>query len=461
MKNLRVLIPVLIGIIIAVVLLTMPPTKTVTILVEGQPISVTTTASTVADALQEAGFTPNSGDEIDPPADAKLSDGETIRYTQAMVVSVLVDGGTKHLTTTERTPARWAAQLDIALEEEDRLLVNGRSHPPGQPVAYQPAVTAEVRRAVPITLVRGEEQWELVSAAPTLGQALWEAGMTLSESDLLTPAPETALDAPVTARLIPGRKIQVEVDGQTHNLTTSAGTVGAALAQVGLPLQGLDYSIPASGQALPEDGKIEIVRVQEEVIINQEPISFTTLFEPVEDLELDQRQVLQLGQMGIQAQRLRVRYENGEETSRQVEDQWTLRQPVSRIEGYGTKIVVRTEMTDDGPIEYYRKIEAYATSYSPCNLGVDWCSDTTASGLKVGRGIAAVIIEWYRYMQGHTIYVPDYGHAVIADVGGGVDGRHWVDLAYTDEEYIGWHFWVPVYFTTPVPPADQILYILP
>ncbi|MGD2027521.1 MAG: ubiquitin-like domain-containing protein [Anaerolineales bacterium] len=461
MKYARILVPVLIGIFIALGLLLLPGTKTVIILVEDQPISVDTSGSTVADALKEAGFALRVGDEVEPPLDARISDGDAIRYTQAIEVALRVDGGIKHLTTTDRTPEDWISALDVSMNDEDQLLVNGQVHRPGQPVAYQPAVSAEVRRAVPITLVQGGERRTFKSAAPTLGQALWEAGLTLRESDLLDPAPEIALTGPVTAQLVPGRKIQVEADGQTHNLTTSAQTVGAALAQVGLPLQGLDYSIPGSEQRLPQDGKITIIRVREEVIINQEPIPFNTLFEPVEDLELDQYEVLQLGQMGVQAQRLRIRYEDGEETSREVEDQWTLREPLPRIEGYGTKVVIRTEMTDDGPIEYWRKVEVYATSYSPCNLGVDYCSDTTASGLKVRKGLIAVTIEWYRSMQGHSVYVPNYGHAVVADVGGGVEGRHWIDLAYTDEEYIGWHFWVPLYFTTPVPPADQILYILP
>ncbi|MEJ2757615.1 MAG: ubiquitin-like domain-containing protein, partial [Anaerolineales bacterium] len=363
-------------------------------------------------------------------------------------------------STTSRIPEEWLSELDITLVNGDKLTVNGAEMPISRPVPYQAAISAEVLRSVSYSLVHSGKRISLSSAAPTVGQALWEAGYILSESDLIEPAPETPLTEDLSIRLIPGKQIQVEADGKTLNLTTSANTVGSALSQVGLTLQGLDYSIPAVEAPIPADGRIKVVRVKEEVLINQQPLAFTTTYQPVPDLEIDNFNVIQTGQTGVQAQRVRIRYEDGEEASREVEDQWTLIDPVPRIEGYGTQIIVRTEMTPDGPIEYWRKLDMYATSYSPCNLGVSWCGYTTASGETMRKGLAAVKIDWYRVMVGQYVYVPDYGQAMIADVGRPVED-YWIDLAYTDEEYIGWHFWVPVYFLTPVPPEENILYILP
>lgn len=61
-------------------------------------------------------------------------------------------------------------------------------------------------------------------------------------------------------------------------------------------------------------------------------------------------------------------------------------------------------------------------------------------------------------MVGQQVYIPGYGFAVIEDMGGGIAGSNWVDLAYSDEEFIGWHSYVTVYFLTPVP--GNILYDL-
>jgi len=51
---------------------------------------------------------------------------------------------------------------------------------------------------------------------------------------------------------------------------------------------------------------------------------------------------------------------------------------------------------------------------------------------------------------GTMMYVPGYGSAEAADTGR-ISGR-WLDLAYSDDEYVAWHQWVTVYFLWP-PPA--------
>ncbi len=64
-------------------------------------------------------------------------------------------------------------------------------------------------------------------------------------------------------------------------------------------------------------------------------------------------------------------------------------------------------------------------------------------------------------MGQHTVFVPGYGPAKISDNGAYPDGRPWIDLAYSDADWVTWGDWVTVYFTTPIPPDHEILYILP
>jgi hypothetical protein len=58
------------------------------------------------------------------------------------------------------------------------------------------------------------------------------------------------------------------------------------------------------------------------------------------------------------------------------------------------------------------------------------------------------------------VYVPGYGIATILDVGGGIPGRPWIDLGYSDSDYVSWHQWVTVYFLSPPPPESLIPYQL-
>jgi 3D (Asp-Asp-Asp) domain-containing protein len=128
---------------------------------------------------------------------------------------------------------------------------------------------------------------------------------------------------------------------------------------------------------------------------------------------------------------------------------------------YGTKIVIRTLETPDGIIEYWRKMRVYTTSYMPSSCGKPPDHPRygyTRLGLKLRIGMVAtdptVIPLWTK------MYVPGYGHAFAADTGGGVKGK-FVDVGYEDHNYQSWHWWSDIYLLTPVPPRDQILWVLP
>jgi 3D (Asp-Asp-Asp) domain-containing protein len=246
------------------------------------------------------------------------------------------------------------------------------------------------------------------------------------------------------------------IDGRS-----AANTVAEALAELGLPLVGLDYSIPAASSPLPADGQVRVIRVNEQVLLEQRPLPFDTVYQPLDGLEIDQRQLVQPGSYGVIAEQVRVRTEDGVELGRAVEGQWIAQQPVDEILGYGTQILIRSVATADGQLEYWRAVQMYATSYSPSRAGIPadhpWFG-ITASGKPLVRGLVAIDRSLIPF--GTLMYVPGYGFAEAADTGGGVRGR-WIDLGYDDDNYVPWHQYVTVYFLTPVPPPGAIVYLFP
>jgi len=128
---------------------------------------------------------------------------------------------------------------------------------------------------------------------------------------------------------------------------------------------------------------------------------------------------------------------------------------------YGTKIVVRTLETPDGPIEYWRKIRAYTVSYRPASSGKDANHPRygyTRLGWKLQKGVVAVDPTVIPLRT--VLYVPGYGIARAGDTGGGVKGKL-VDLGFSNHDYESWHWWNDIYLLTPIPPASQIRWILP
>ena len=436
--------------------------NTVTIEINTERRELTAYAFTVGDALRVANIYPGPKDHLAPPADTWLTKGQVISLVPAAHVQFWVDGDVKSLLTTERLPVNLLSLANISLNPGDQILVDGTPYASDQPLPVESTLSIQVRRAFPITLQEGAETYIIYSSAATLGQALWEAGIKLHAADQLTPSPNTPLIEPIEATLERSQAVTIHIPEGTIHTRTAAATVGEALAEAGLSLQGMDFSQPSEDLPLPVDGQIQLVRVQEDLILELETLPFETLFQPLHELAIDNRQVIHVGEFGLRVRRVTVRYENGQEISRQAGAEWVAAEPKPRIVGYGTNIVVRTTNTPDGPIEYWRAVDVFATSYSPCRLGIpDYCNNVTASGLPLRKGVAAVVRSWYNAMGGQQVYVPGYGTAVIADFGGGIAGGSWIDLGYSDDNFVSWGKNVTIYFRTPTPPVDQILWTLP
>jgi uncharacterized protein YabE (DUF348 family) len=448
-------------VIIGLVLIYHGTARPIVLVIDGQTYELRTHARSVVDALRSAGFDPSPDDRISPQLDDRVISGTVIHLDRAFPVVVELEEKSIIVNTPEISPANILAAADIRLYPGDRVWVDGcRMMDPTQDLEIRPSYV-RVDRAKSITLDEGDGTRVIHSAAPSLGEALWEAGVVLREGDFLDPSPQTPLNSALDVRLIRSRPLTITVDGVEFETRAVGPTVGDALAQSGIALVGLDYSRPGIKKSLPEDGQIRVVRVQEQIQIELEPLPFDTIYQPAADLELDDLQVLDVGNYGVLANRIRVRREEGQEVSRSVEEAWVAVEPKSRVLGYGTKVEVRALNAGDGRIEYWRAVPVYATSYSPCNSGIDGCNSLTASGKTVKRGVIGVIRSWYNLMQGWLVYIPGYGYATIEDIGAGISGRHWIDLGFTDEQYESWHSWTTLYFITPVPPLDLIPWILP
>jgi uncharacterized protein YabE (DUF348 family) len=425
----------------------------VSLMVDGHTRQIATHARAVGGVLRQSGVALAAGDSLYPSADQPLVGGMLIEVEHAR--PVLIEHGADQEWT--RSAARQAgtvlSQAGLEVFPGDQLSVNGL---PLAGIGVATGGLPQRIRLIPgasIPIVVDGTSLVLHSSAPTLGQALWEAGIPLFQGDQLTPGPETPLSQVVKVELLRARQLRIHMDGVEVQTRAVGPTVGEALAQAGIELIGLDYAVPSVKDSLPAGGQVRVVRVEEQVIVEQKPLPFETALQPVPNLELDQQKVLSTGSYGITANRIRIRHENGTEIGRTVEASWIARPPENRVIGYGTKVVPRVLNTSDGPFQYCRAIQMYATSYSPSRAGTPadapWFG-ITASGKKLAKGLVAIDRRYIPF--GTIMYVEGYGHAEAADTGGGVKGR-WIDLGYGDNNYVPWHQYVTVYFQCPLPPA--------
>lgn len=361
------------------------------------------------------------------------------------------------LQTDERVPSAILAQAGLTLSPNDRVLSHGLPVAPDQAIADYP-ITLQLRRAVPLTIVSSNGQQQIQSSAFTVGEVLTEALIWLRAGHKIEPELNSPIRNGMTITISSVRELTVSVDGTVLQIQSSARTVGEALAETGIPLLGLDTSLPAANEALPFDGQIKVIRVSESILLTQKPIPFQSELVASADVPLDHTQILQPGENGLTVQRIRIRYEDGQEISRTTENETVVRPPKTRVLGYGTKVEIKTAVVDGVQIQYWRAVQMYATAYSPCRSGSDQCFSGTSSGKKLAKGMVGLRYSWYLAMGGQPLYIPGYGFATVEDVCGGCVGKPWIDLGYSDDDYQQWSSWVTVYFLTPVPP--NVIYVL-
>lgn len=427
----------------------------VMLLVDGEATAVQTGADTVADLLHAQALSLEAGDILEPGLTTELQDGTTVSLRRARSVSLTVDGTTSVLRTTEESPYDILNDAGVVLSPGDRVTVDGTQADRTQLLTWPvPATAITIERAVALTVIDGDTTRELRSTAATVGDALVEAGIELYLPDTVTPDVTAPLQDGLTVTIDRSRPLTVIADGSRQQTRTNAATVVAALDELGIALSGLDYAVPGEDTAIQPGMVVRVIRVREEIVTEEERIPFETVYRADAELELDDRRVIQGGQAGIQRRVIRVRYENGVEISRDVETDEMVQQPRNQIIAYGTRIVLRTLNTPDGPVQYWRRLRMYATSYHPAALGGD---NVTSVGETLRKGIIAIdprIVPYYTNM-----YVEGYGTGIAADTGGPRSNPYWVDLGYEDHDWENWYWWVDVYLLTPVP--DNVTYLLP
>lgn len=180
--------------------------KSVTVVVDGQPQQVRTFAGSVAGALAAADQTAGEHDIVAPSVDAPVHDGDTIALQKAKPFTLDIDGRQQQAWTTADTVEEALIQLGQDPSAYQLSADRSREIPlDGLEVAASPLH--------PVTLTVGGTPQAIESGAATVGDLLAAQGVTVNPTDTVTPDPST----PVTDGL------QITVDRVV--LTTVTDTV--------------------------------------------------------------------------------------------------------------------------------------------------------------------------------------------------------------------------------------------
>ncbi|MBI3537692.1 MAG: DUF348 domain-containing protein, partial [Chloroflexi bacterium] len=382
------------------------------------------------------------------------ADGEIIsRRTQAKTIDDALREAGIILKPFDRV---WRGDTPINSSES---LARSANNSPRAPLA---TLQFTIQRAFPIQVDDNGALTTIHTTAPTLGEALRQAGVVIYLGDSVTPDLGTPLAPGYQVFIRRSRAISISADGRTYQTRTRGETIADVLKDEAIELRDKDFSDPDGKTALKDNLNVTVMRVREELVTESEAIPYDTVWQADASMDIDEHQIVQSGVEGIKKRNIIMRFENGREVRRTIEKEWIDAAPVTQIFSYGTKITKRELTLPNGQvISYWRKIRMLATSYTAATSGKTRANPTygiTASGLQAGVGVVA--IDPHVVNLRSRVYVPGYGLAIAGDTGGGIKGRR-IDLGYDEWNLVLWLTWVDVYVLDPPPTLDQIHFIIP
>jgi len=432
-----------------------------TIYDDGKMLQVSGRYQTVGEVLAAADVAVRPEDGVEPGMSDTAVPTTAIVIQRAQAITVHTANGQQTYWTLAPTLGAFLAEADLTIGRTDQVTADGRSLAFDQLAQIPLPTLLEIGSFHNVTIVNGNGRQTLRTAAPTVGAALAEAGVTVYAADGVEPPLGSWITPNMIIEVQPSFPVTIQADGGVIQTRTHYTNPLDIVAEAGIGLVGFDYTQPGPETAVSPNTTIQVIRVTEDFRMEDEPIPYTTVWQAMPDMDLDTQAVVSPGVPGLARNRVRVRYENGVEVSQEVDGQWIAREPVNEVIGYGTKIHIGVVQTEQGPREYWRVVQMRVTSYTAASSGKspgDPGYGVTASGLPAGKGVVAIDRNVVPFRS--EVYVPGYGVAVAGDTGGGIRGR-WIDLGWDKDNYESWTGFVDVYYLTPVPAAEDINYILP
>ena len=285
----------------------------VAIAVDGDVVRVRSYAGTVAEALTAAGVEVGPDDRVVPAADAPVADGLGIEVVRAVHVALELDGRTFVLPVAGETV-------------EDVLVAAGIGDVRGLSIDPDPSTPLSQTRRVAVT-------------------------------------------EPVTAR--------ISVDGGTHLVHLTEGTVADALTLAGITVRDRDRVRPAAATVLEDDlTTVVVTRRDQRRDVEEVALPFHEQVVRTDELYEDQQQVVQEGVEGLRRDVYQVRLVDGEPVDRTLVEQEVVREPVDRVVHVGTAARPAPEPPPPPPAQD----DSVWDRLARCESGGNWHLDGTYDG---------------------------------------------------------------------------------
>ncbi|MGW5196691.1 ubiquitin-like domain-containing protein [Streptomyces spiralis] len=261
---------------------------------------------------------------------AFLAGGTTAFVAQDKAIELSVDGRPRTLHTFADDVSELLAEQGVRLGAHDTVA-------PAPGAALTSGDEVSVRHGHPVRLTLDGQRHALWTTARTVEGALRQWGVRAEGAYLSLPASRPIGHAGITLDVRTERSVTIMADGRARTIRTNAPTVGQAVEEAGITLRDQDTTSVPPG-SFPRDGQtVTVLRITGMREVREEPIPFTVRRTPDATLFRGTEIVERAGRPGVLRVTYTLRTVNGvRQRPRRVESE-VVRAPRSQIVKVGTR----------------------------------------------------------------------------------------------------------------------------
>lgn len=342
------------------------------------------------------------------------------------------------------------AQAGITLSENDEVLR----------VDTDGAVSLTIIRAFDVEVVYRGESFKVKCAGGTVSSAIEAAGITLSGAETVTPDLGSEVSPGTVIEIVADSYVILTADGETREIATKAETVAEFLNEAGVKLSENDILSVDENAEVYDGIEITVQRVEYKDEVRTEIVDYGFVTEETDSMYLGVTSIERYGVEGEKEVTYKCKYIDGELVDEEVISEEITKEPIDQLELIGTYVEPEYEepeydydyeytppasggagtFTDHSgnTVSYTNVLTGSATAYY-ANEG-----SHTATGVPVYKGGVAVNPNIIPY--GTKLYIVSsdgsmvYGYATAVDTGGALmSGEALVDVFYpTYNECVNW-----------------------
>ncbi|MET8166036.1 ubiquitin-like domain-containing protein [Streptomyces sp. NPDC005329] len=272
---------------------------------------------------------------------AFLAGGTTAFVAEDKAVELTVDGKPRTLHTFADDVTELLAEEGVRVGAHDVVA-------PAPGTALTSGDEVEVHYGRPVRLTLDGQRHEVWTTAHTVQEALQQLGVRAEGAYMSVPRSQPIGRAGLALDVRTERSVTIMADGRARTIRTNAATVGGAVAAAGITLRGQDTTSVAAG-SFPRDGQtVTVLRITGTKEVREEAIPFdvhrtddSSLFKGTEVVE-------RAGRPGLRRITYSLRTVNGvRQTPRRIRDE-IVRAPRDQVVKVGTKPLPASVRGADG-----------------------------------------------------------------------------------------------------------------